>query len=222
MFCLSCFCYAFVCVCLYVPCGHMLRKGWPLGSRLWCLTVSLSLSHWYPGSGVVLDCIDSWSLQSYLLWYEIRILAGGCCWANRHLAAFSLPGCVQWQWRKLAFGLCNAPSMFSRLMQLVCPGLIWKIVLLYLDDIICHSKTLKEQLTNLELLLFKRLWQANLKLNPTKCCLFQREVTFLGHTVSDHGIGTLPVNIDKVKNWLTPQTAKEARSFISLASYYQS
>ena len=29
------------------------------GSRLWCLTVSLSLSHWYPGSGVVLDCIDS-------------------------------------------------------------------------------------------------------------------------------------------------------------------
>ena len=30
-----------------------------LGSRLWCLTVSLSHSHWYPGPGVVLDCIDS-------------------------------------------------------------------------------------------------------------------------------------------------------------------
>ena len=30
-----------------------------VGSRLWCLTVSLLLSHWYPGSGVVLDCIDS-------------------------------------------------------------------------------------------------------------------------------------------------------------------
>ena len=29
--------------------------------------VSLSLSHWYPGSGVVLDCIDSWSLHPYLL-----------------------------------------------------------------------------------------------------------------------------------------------------------
>ena len=27
--------------------------------RLWCLTVSLSFSHWYLGSGVVLDCIDS-------------------------------------------------------------------------------------------------------------------------------------------------------------------
>ena len=58
---LSCVCYAFVCVCFYVPCGHLFGKGWPLGSRLWCLTVSLSLSHWYPGSGLVLDCIDPWS-----------------------------------------------------------------------------------------------------------------------------------------------------------------
>ena len=65
---LSCFCYAFVCVCLLMPCGHLLRKGWPLGFRLWCLIVKLSLSHWYPGSGVVLDCIDSWSLPSFLLW----------------------------------------------------------------------------------------------------------------------------------------------------------
>ena len=59
VFFLSCFCYAFVRVCLYVPCGHLLGKGWPLGSRLWCLTLSLLLSHWYPGSGVVLNCIDS-------------------------------------------------------------------------------------------------------------------------------------------------------------------
>ena len=56
---LSCVGYAFVCVCLFVPCGHLLGKSSPLGSRLWCITVSLSLSHWYPRSGVVLDCIDS-------------------------------------------------------------------------------------------------------------------------------------------------------------------
>ena len=140
---------------------------------------------------------------------------------DRHLTAFSIPGGEQWQWRKLAFGLCNAPSTFTRLMQLVFSGLIWKIVILYLDDIICHSKTFEEQFTNLELV-FGRLRQANLKLNPKKCCLFQREVTFLGHTISEHGVGTLPDKIDKVKNWPTPQTAKEARSFISLASYYRS
>ena len=66
---LSCVCYAFVLVrvCLFVPCGHLLGKGWPLVSRLWCLTVSLSLSHWYPWSGVILDYIDSWSLHPYFV-----------------------------------------------------------------------------------------------------------------------------------------------------------
>ena len=79
IFFLSCVCYAFVRVCLYVPCGHLLGKGWPLGSRLWCLTVSLSLSHWYPGSGVVFDCIDSWYLHTYFeLFYGITILNQRC------------------------------------------------------------------------------------------------------------------------------------------------
>ena len=59
MFFLSCVCFAFVSVCSYVPCGHLLGKGLTLGSLLSCPTVSLSLSNWYPGSGAVLDCIDS-------------------------------------------------------------------------------------------------------------------------------------------------------------------
>ena len=59
VFVLSCVRYVFVRVCSYVLCGHLLGKGWPLGSRLWCLTIRLSLSHWYPGSDVVLDCIDA-------------------------------------------------------------------------------------------------------------------------------------------------------------------
>ena len=50
--------------CLVVTCWG---KGFSLGSRLWCLIMKLSLFHWYPGSGVVLDYIDSWSLPSFLL-----------------------------------------------------------------------------------------------------------------------------------------------------------
>ena len=75
-------CCALVSVCLYVPCGHLLGKGWPLGSRLWCPTVSLSLSHWYPGSGVVLDCIDFWSLHPYLLLCCINLCCKIGTWAN--------------------------------------------------------------------------------------------------------------------------------------------
>ena len=37
---MSCICYAFVRVCLFVPCGHLLRQGGSLGSRLWCITLS--------------------------------------------------------------------------------------------------------------------------------------------------------------------------------------
>ena len=125
---------------------------------------------------------------------------------DRHLTAFTIPGGEQWQWRKLAFGLCNAPSTFTRLMQMVFSGLLWKIVILYLDDIICHSKTFEEQFTNLELV-FERLRRANLKLNAKKCHLFQKEVTFLGHTISERGVGTSPDKIEAVKNWPIPRTA---------------
>ena len=53
--CLLCLCVRpFICA-LRSPAG----KGLLLGPRLWCLTVSFLLSHRYPRSGVVLDCIDS-------------------------------------------------------------------------------------------------------------------------------------------------------------------
>ena len=62
---MSCFRYACLHVCLLMPCGHLLALGSCLcclivkfGSCLCCLIVKLSLSHWYPGSGVVLDCIN--------------------------------------------------------------------------------------------------------------------------------------------------------------------
>ena len=70
MFFLSCDFYTFAWVYLYVPCGHQLGKGWPLGSRLWSLTVSFSLSHWYPGSVVILDCINCWYLP--LTYFDVQ------------------------------------------------------------------------------------------------------------------------------------------------------
>ena len=65
---LCCFLSALCLLCLCARpfiCAHLLGKGLPLGSRLWCITVSLSLSHWFPGSGVVLDCIDLGTLTYF-------------------------------------------------------------------------------------------------------------------------------------------------------------
>ena len=52
----------FICA-LWSPAG----KGLTSWLSFVVSSVSLSLSLWYPGSGVVLDCIDSWSLHHYLL-----------------------------------------------------------------------------------------------------------------------------------------------------------
>ena len=74
VFVLSCVCYVcarlFICA-LWSPAG----KGLTSWLSFVVSSVSLSLSHWYPGSGVVLDCIDSWSLHLYLLWGELLWLA---------------------------------------------------------------------------------------------------------------------------------------------------
>ena len=74
---LLCFCSV---LCLLCLCARLficaLRSPAGKGLTSWLSfeesTVSLSLSHWYPGSGVVLDCIDSSSLHPYLLLLQSR------------------------------------------------------------------------------------------------------------------------------------------------------
>ena len=65
---LFCLVFAMFCARLFI-CALWSPAGKRLTSWLSFVvsSVSLSLSHWYPGSGVVLDCIDSWSLHHYLL-----------------------------------------------------------------------------------------------------------------------------------------------------------
>ena len=64
--CLLCLCARLFICALWSPAG----KGLTSWLSFVVSTVILSLSHWYPGSGVVLDCNDSWSLHPYLLWFH--------------------------------------------------------------------------------------------------------------------------------------------------------
>ena len=59
VFVLSCVCYVFVRVCLLCALWSPAGKGLTSWLSFVVSAVSLSISHWYPGSGVVLDCIDS-------------------------------------------------------------------------------------------------------------------------------------------------------------------
>lgn len=139
---------------------------------------------------------------------------------DKHKTAFSVQGCGLWQFTVMPFGLCNAPATFERLMERVLAGLTWKQCLVYLDDIISYSKTFDEHLAHLHVI-FTRIDKANLKLSPEKCVLFQKQVSFLGHLVSEDGVATDPRKIEDVKNWRTPRSVREVRSFLGLCSYYR-
>ena len=51
--------------------------------------------------------------------------------------------------------------------------------------------------------------------------MFQSEVAYLGHIVSQQGIQTDPKKVEAIKNWPTPKDAKDVRSFLGIASYYR-
>lgn len=120
----------------------------------------------------------------------------------------------------MPFGLCNSPSTLSRLLEDVLRGLQWEECLLYMDDIIVPGPSFTERLKRLEHI-FQRLKNANLKLKPSKCNLFQKSVKFLGHVVSDKGVHTDPDKTEAVRIWPVPKTVKEVRSFLGLCSYYR-
>ena len=66
----------------------------------------------------------------------------------------------------MPFGLCNTTASFDRLMKNISK-LIWKICLVYLDDIIIDANAFKEELKNLEAV-FSRLRRAGLLMSPKK------------------------------------------------------
>jgi len=121
---------------------------------------------------------------------------------------------------KMPFGLCNAPATFQRLMDTVLSGLNLEICLAYLDDIIVFSTDLESHLTRLTQL-FEKLREANLKLKPSKCCLLQKKVAFLGYVISQKGVETDPGKIEAIANWPVPTNLRQSRAFVGLCQYYR-
>ena len=66
-----------------------------------------------------------------------------------------------------------------------------------------------------------RLELHGLTLRPSKCTLFKSEVKFLGYIVSKSGVSCDPKKVACLSNWPTPQSLKEVRQFLDLASYYR-
>lgn len=138
---------------------------------------------------------------------------------DKHKTAFTT-GSGLYHFNVMPFGLCNAPATFERLMQKVLQGLANDKVMIYLDDVLVLGKSFEDQLINLKLV-FEKIREANLTLNPKKCQLFNTKVKYLGHVISSDGIETDPDKTECIRTWPQPTNKTELRSFLGLATYYR-
>ena len=140
---------------------------------------------------------------------------------SKLVTAFTVELLGFYECNQMPFGLTNAPATFQQLME-TCIGYLnlnWCII--YLDDIVIFSKDLASHLVRLEAV-FQKLEQVGLKLKPTKCELFHRQITYLGHIVSAQGIATNEGKIDAIcQQWAHPHhLLLKSEVFLSSVVYY--
>jgi len=133
--------------------------------------------------------------------------------------AFSTPD-GHYEYNRMPFGLKNAPPTFQRMMNKGLKGLIGNNCFVYIDDIIVYGKTIEDHNKNLRIL-FERLRQVGLKLQPDKCEYLRPELEYLGHIISERGIKPNPNRTEKVKNYPVPKNPKEIKQFLGLVGYYR-
>ena len=138
---------------------------------------------------------------------------------DREKTAFSTPW-GSFSFNYMPFGLCSAPQTYARLVQRVLEGIPYQQALPYLDDTIVHSGGFEAHLRDLELVLQAHK-KAGLKLAAPKCKLFQKEVEYLGHIVSEKGTKPVPAYIEIVKSWPVPRTRTEVKAFLGKIGYYR-
>ena len=122
--------------------------------------------------------------------------------------------------KRMPFGLRSAPATMQRLMATLFRSMTWKMVLVYLDDIVIYSDTVEQHLKRMDLV-FAKIREAKLKLKPSKCQFLRKSVEYLGHVVSSNGVSTSPRVVQAVLEYAPPQDVSGVRRFLGLAGYYR-
>ncbi|GKC94330.1 putative reverse transcriptase domain-containing protein, partial [Tanacetum coccineum] len=101
-----------------------------------------------------------------------------------------------YEFQVMPFGLTNALAVFMDLMNRVCKPYLDKFVIVFIDDILIHSKDEKEHEEHLK-------------------------VQFVGHVIDSRGIHVDPAKIESIKDWASPKTPTEIHQFLGLVGYYR-
>jgi hypothetical protein len=115
-------------------------------------------------------------------------------------------------------GLLGCPASFQRLMEGVMRNILNVIV--YIDDLLVHTTTHEEHLKVLEKVL-ERLDSHNLKINLDKCFFGNKEVSYLGFTLTPAGIKSGKNKLKAIKNAKPPTDVKTIRSFVGLCNFFR-
>ncbi|GJU78591.1 reverse transcriptase domain-containing protein [Tanacetum coccineum] len=123
-------------------------------------------------------------------------------------------------YRRMPFGLCNAPGTFQRCMMAIFHDMIKKTMEVFMDDFSVFRDSFDSCLSNLEKML-KQYEDTNLVLNWEKCHFMCREGIVLGHKILKSGIEVDRAKVDVIAKLPHPTTVKGVRSFLGHAGFYR-
>ena len=122
--------------------------------------------------------------------------------------------------RKMPFGLCNAPGTFQRCMMGIFSDMIKLILEIFMDDFSVFGDSYEGCLENLRKEL-ERCQEKNLVLIWEKCHFMVTQGIVLDHIVLKKGIEVDKAKVELISNLPTPKCVKETRSFLGHAGFYR-
>ncbi|KAE8242025.1 hypothetical protein A4X13_0g7158 [Tilletia indica] len=125
------------------------------------------------------------------------------------------------QYKRVPFGLRNAPSVFQRLMDRVLGPLRWSKAVIYIDDAVIATDTIEEHIAALETLLRSAI-DVGLKFSPAKCTFAVPSLVLLGRKVSGAGVAIWTDRAKAVRDLQRPTTLQELYHTLGLFGYYRS
>ena len=109
--------------------------------------------------------------------------------------------------RRMPFGLCNAPSTFQRRMMAIFSDMVEKTIEVFMDDFSVLGNAFDNFLENLRSVLV-RCEETNLLLNWEKCHFMAQEDIVLGHRISARGIEVDKAKIEAIQRLPPPSSIK--------------
>ncbi|GJX63321.1 reverse transcriptase domain-containing protein [Tanacetum coccineum] len=123
-------------------------------------------------------------------------------------------------YRRMPFGLCNAPGMFERCMMAIFHDMIEKMMEVFMDDFSVFGNSFETCLSYLDKMI-QRCEDTNLVLKWEKSHFMVKERIVLGHKISKNGIEVDKAKVDVIAKLPHPTTVKGIRSFLGHVGFYR-